>query len=147
VKGISKVGQVLTGRKQKTVQQQPKLSDAAPPRQSDEETEPAAPQYPHPLLDLEALLEGRSTQGAEQAVVLRRCLDDLLLGSEEAGERALKILAALGQVAEPLLVACLPTDSPRVAKIALRALVESVRSGLLAVCPTCSNHLIPNCEW
>jgi HEAT repeat protein len=122
VKGIAKVGQVLTARRRKTVQQQPKPSDAAPPRQLDEETEPAASQDPQPLPNLQALLEGRSLQDVEQAAVLRRCLDDLLLGSEEAGEGALKILVGLGQIAEPLLVACLPTDSPRVAKIALEGL-------------------------
>ena len=90
VKGIAKVGQVLTARRRKTVQQQPKPSDAAPPRQLDEETEPAASQNPQPLPDLQTLLEGRSLQDVEQAAVLRRCLDDLLLGSEEAGEGGAK---------------------------------------------------------
>jgi hypothetical protein len=131
VKGISKVGQALTVRRRKTVEQQPKPSDATPTRQPDEKTEPASPQCPHPLLDLEALLQGRSPQGAGQAVVLRRCLDDLLLGSEEAGEGALKILVGLGQLAEPLLLACLPTDSPRVAKIALEGLSRIVSQRLI----------------
>ncbi len=67
-------------------------------------------------------MTGHSPRDAEQAAVLRRCFDDLLLGSEEAGEAALKILVGLGQSVEPLLIACLPTDSPRVAKIALEGL-------------------------
>jgi len=120
VKGISKVGQVLIGRKQKTVKQQTKPLDAAPSQQLDEQMEPVAPQ--DPLLDLDALLEGRSPRDAGQAAELRKAMDDLLLGSEEAGESALKPLVGLGQVAEPLLVACLPTDSPRVAKLALEGL-------------------------
>lgn len=122
MKGISKVGQVLIGSEQTMLEQQTKPSDAAPPRQLDEETEPAAPQDPDPLLDLAALLQGRSPRDAGQAVVLRKALDDLLLGSEEAGMRALKPLVGLGQAAEPLLLACLPTDSPRVAKLALEGL-------------------------
>ncbi len=127
MKGISKVGQVLTRREKKTVEPQTKTpsavtSSAVPPRQLDEETKPAEPRYPHALPDLDTLLKERSPQGAAQAVVLRKCLDDLVLGSEKAGEEALKILVDMGQVAEPLLVACLPTDSPRVAKIALEGL-------------------------
>lgn len=122
VKGTLKVWQALTGSREKSVQQPPKPSDA-PPRQLDEKTEPAAPTHPYPFLpDLEALLTGHSPRDAEQAAVLRRCFDDLLLGSEEAGEAALKILVGLGQSVEPLLIACLPTDSPRVAKIALEGL-------------------------
>ncbi len=143
VKGISKVGEVLTARKWRIVRRPARASDAAPPRQPGAETKPAAPHYPHPpRLDLEALLEGRSPEGAEQAAVLRRCFDDLLLGSEEAGEEALKILVGMGQFAEPLLVACLPTDSPRVARIALEGLSRIDSPRLIG----CISHVLESSD-
>lgn len=122
VKGISNIGRLLTYGGQKTVKQPTQPEEDRAPRRVDEEKGPPAPQDPHPLPDLEALLEGRSPGSAKQAAVLRKCLDNLVFGSEEAGEAALKILVGLGQGAEPLLVACLPTDSPRVAKLALEGL-------------------------
>jgi len=139
-KGISKIGQMLTPKekaKEKASEQEAmKLqTQTAHPSaaQAGEETISAAPRYPRALPDLEALLEGRSPEGAAQATVLRKCLDDVVLGSEDAGEEALKILGGLGRIAEPLLVACLPTDSARVAKISLEGL-SRIRSQRLLVC-------------
>jgi hypothetical protein len=132
-KGIAKIGHVLTDLTQVS-QQQPTFPDATPPVQGDAEAESAPPRDSRSTLpDFEALLAGRSPLGAAQTHTLRKCFDDLLLGSEEAGQQALKILAGLGQSAEPLLVACLPTDSPRVARIALEGL-SRISSQRLAGC-------------
>jgi hypothetical protein len=120
VKGISKVGQVLMGREQRMVKRQTEPLEAAPPPQLDEEMEQARPQYPP--LDVEALLEEHSPQDTVKAVMSRKALNDLLHGPEEASAGALKTLVGLGHVAEPFLVACLQTDSPQVAEIALEGL-------------------------
>ncbi len=130
VKGLSKVGQVLVGTKQDTPKRQTEPMEAVPPRQLDRKLQPPASQPPSadspsldgPSLDMETLLEEHSPQDADQATILRQASNDLLHGSEEAAAAALETLAGLGQVAEPLLIACLQTESPRVVEIALEGL-------------------------
>jgi hypothetical protein len=87
-----------------------------------QETEQEGPQ--RPSLDIEALVKEHSPPDTVQAIMLRKALDDLLHGSEEASEGALKTLVGLGQVAEPFLVACLRKDSPHVVEIALEGLSQ-----------------------
>ena len=120
VKGVSKIGQVLAGTMQNTLDQQTQPSEAAPPRQLDRAMQTPEPQCP--ALDVEALLEEHSPGDSGQAAILRKALDDLLHGSNEAGTGPLMTLVGLGEVAEPLLVACLQTGSPRVVEIALEGL-------------------------
>jgi hypothetical protein len=84
-------------------------------------------------LDVEALLEEHPPQDRVKAIVLRKALDDLLHGSDAAHKNALETLVGQGEVAGPLLVACLREDSPEV--------VESAFEGLRQIgwdCPASS---------
>ncbi|MFC1596770.1 HEAT repeat domain-containing protein [Planctomycetota bacterium] len=131
VKDFSKIGQVLAGTKKNTLHQQTEPLEAAPPEEPDREMQPAQPQCPP--LDVEALLEEHSPQDADQAATVPGALEDLLHGSKEDASGALMTLVGLGQVAEPLLVACLQTGSPRLVEIALEGL-SRIDSGRLAGC-------------
>ncbi len=90
-------------------------------------------QATRPPLDAEALLEEHSPRDRVTAIVLRKALDVLLRGSEAARKSALETLVGQGEVAGPLLVACLREDSPEV--------VESAFEGLRQIgwdCPASS---------
>jgi len=105
----------------------------------------AARAAPRPPLDAETLLERHSPQDRVKAIVLRKALDDLLHGSEPARKSALETLVGQGQVAGPLLVACLREDSPEVVESAFEGLRQIGWHCLASSISDVLDHRMPSC--